>query len=79
VGVVFGVTLLATVVASSTSGPAAAGISAAQAMRDGASNAYLVGACLAAVSVLVGLALVRQPAAVTGDRPLEDQSLPVEA
>jgi MFS family permease len=79
VGVVFGATLLATVVASSTSGPHATGISAAQAMRDGASNAYLVGACLAAVSVLVGLALVRQPQAATGDRPLEDQSLPIEA
>ncbi len=79
VGVVFGATLLATVVAASTSGSHAVGISAAQAMRDGASNAYLVAACLAAISVLVGLALVRQPETVTGDRPVEDQSLPVEA
>jgi MFS family permease len=78
VGVVFGVTLLATVVAARTSG-AHVGLSSAQAMLDGATNAYLVAACLAALSVLVGLALVRQPQAVTGERPVEDQSLPVEA
>jgi Na+/melibiose symporter-like transporter len=79
VGVVFGATLLATIVASSTSGPLAAGVSPAHAMREGASNAYLAAACLAAVSVIVGLALVRQPQVVSGERPVEDQSLPVEA
>jgi EmrB/QacA subfamily drug resistance transporter len=79
IGVVFGATLLGTVLASSTSGGRTAGVSGAQAIADGASNAYLVGACLAATSVLVGLALVRQPAqAATAERPVDDQSLPIE-
>lgn len=79
VGVVFGATVLATVFASNTAGARAAGAAPTQAIQEGASSAYRVGALLAAASVVVGLALVRQPPAKpAAERPVEDQSLPVE-